>query len=208
MKKKNTLLNENTPIYQRWSVIIIAVLLIWPLGIILLFMKITGVGKQQYHLDKNSRNIKIPYARYKSEEKIRSYNEKHKHQVKADISTAIVAVLLLVLGCYGLTKDYIYLFVYKTVSVSLIQDILFQALFVLAGTYLAYRLYFMLLEQRMASLLLVKLGGKKSASMSELADGLKFNPEDVKEVVTWMLKMDYFGDNARLDSEEGTLYCV
>lgn len=199
---------ERTPLSQRWPVILLALLLVWPLGLTLLLLKLLKAARGGRVDETRKKSAKVPYASCKSREKSASYLEKHKHQKKMNLSSAIMTALLLGLGCYGLTRVYLYLFAVRRLTWDLVQNFLWQCVFLLAGAFLAYRIYVMFQRQYAAGRILTKLNGRAAVPLEQLAQSLSCEPTDLYDTILWMISMDYFGDGAELDTEKKMLYCT
>lgn len=213
MRKKNELerilkLGERTPFLQRWPIILFVLLLVWPLGLVLLILKIMKVVQTNPVHETKRKDIEIPYENYKSQEKKTAFLEKRKYQKKQNLTSALVVVLLLGLGCFGLTKLYIYLFEARILILDFVQSFLWQLIFLVCGVYLSFRMYKMLQCQHTASRILTNLNNRTSISIEQLAQSLGCVPADLKDTLRWMISMDYFGDDADLDYENKMLYCT
>lgn len=125
-----------------------------------------------------------------------------------NLSSAIMTALLLGLGCYGLTRVYLYLFAVRRLTWDLVQNFLWQCVFLLSGAFLAYRIYVMFQRQYAAGRILTKLNGRTAVQLEQLAQSLSCEPTDLYDTILWMISMDYFGDGAELDTEKKTLYCT
>lgn len=213
MKKRKTyerLQNPNgrTPLSERWPIIILCLLFVWPLGLVLLILKILRAARGGHDAKVIKQTADVPYQKYKSRERKLSYLEKQKKQKKMNWSAAIMTVLLLALGCYGLTRDYLHLFLVRHFDVEFIQDFVCHCLFLLAGTYLASRIYTMFLRQHQARQILATLHGRPEVPLASLAQAQHCEVEDLYELLVWMISMDCFGERAEVDMEKNILYCT
>lgn len=199
---------ERTPLSERWPVIILCLLFVWPLGLVLLLLKILRAARGGHVEEKNRKTADVPYLKYKSREKKAAYLEKQKKQKKMNWSSAIMTALLLALGCYGLTTDYLYLFSVRQLNVDFLQDFVCHCAFLLAGTYLASRIYAMFQRQHQARQILATLHGRPQVPLSALAQAQHCEEAALYELLVWMVSMDYFGDRAEVDMERNILYCT
>lgn len=200
--------DEQMQLSQRWPVILLALLLVWPLGLTLLILKLLKAVHGGRVDEPRKKGAKVPYVSSKSREKTASYLEKCKHQKKLNLSCAIMTVLLLGLGCYGLTRGYSYLFAMRHLTWALVQNFLWQCVFLLSGAFLAYRIYLMFQRQYVAWRILTTLNGRTAVQLQQLAQSLRCETADLYGTLLWMISMDYFGDGAELDTEKKILYCA
>ena len=63
---------ERTPLSQRWPVILLALLLVWPLGLTLLILKILKAARGGRIDETRKKGAKVPYASCKSRVKTES----------------------------------------------------------------------------------------------------------------------------------------
>ena len=71
---------ERTPLSQRWPVILLALLLVWPLGLTLLILKILKAARGGRVDETRKTGAKIPYAGCEIRDKSAAYLEQHKDQ--------------------------------------------------------------------------------------------------------------------------------
>lgn len=199
---------ERSPISEKWPVIILCLLFVWPLGLVLLILKILRAARGGHVEEKTKKTAEVPYLKYKSREKKTAYLEKQKKQRKMNWSSAIMTTLLLALGCYGLTRDYLHLFSVQQLDKEFLQDFVFHCVFLLAGTYLASRIYAMFQRQHQARQILATLHGRPQVPLSALAQAQHCEEADLYELLVWMVSMDYFGDRAEVDMEKNILHCT
>lgn len=93
----------------RWPVIVVAFLFVWPLGVILLITKIIGAVRKNRQ-EKVLQDNKIPFAKSKSKEDKQAYAAHCSQQKKRLITSFLMTALFLLLGCWGMTRDYLQLF--------------------------------------------------------------------------------------------------
>lgn len=134
-RKQQPEAGEKTPFLLRWPVIIIALLLAWPLGLVMLITKLIGVQRKPRDDAFRKSGKPVPAE---GEQRANS------SQKKKLFTVLLLTVLFLALGCIGISGDYLSLFGGETLAGPLLRDLITHVLFLLAGVYLASAAYAML----------------------------------------------------------------
>lgn len=113
---------EKTPFLLRWWVIAIAVLFAWPIAVVLIITKIIGAVRK-------TRKDK-PHM-----------SEERRQQIRKTITYFLLTFIFLVLGCVGLTRDYLELFFGNGFSGSLLTQIVPHVILALLGIFIASQGY-------------------------------------------------------------------
>lgn len=203
MKKAPPSLQEKEVFLLRWPVILVALLLAWPIGIILLITRFIGTVKKTNAL-KVAAGDGIPFARYKTMADKQGYDDARRHDRKMLITVSVMTSLFIVLGAIGVTGDYRTLFA-SGFSSALLRSFAAHALYLLLGLYLASRAYDLLSRRARQKAICAAIGEKKSLSLSALAHETGLPPTQLRAELEQLTANFAFGHGAHLDGD--TLYC-
>jgi len=198
--------SEPISVFLRWPSIAAALLFIWPLGLALMIARIT----RDLHSTESIASKKvpvIPYAHQKSSQEKEKFLVGQKHRRKIAITAVVVAVLFLLLGCYGITKDYFLFFFQKEAFLGLLSSFFGSMFFLLVGMYAVVRSYTLILQGRRFQAVIAALNGAQAISVSKLAQKLSCTEEQLTVDLLQMISALYFGGNAYLDDVTNILYC-
>ncbi len=196
---------EKEPFYMRWPAIVIALLVIWPVGLILLITKIIGVVRRT-KAEKTQYDPDIPFAKYKTKDDRKLYAARRSRQKKRLITVCLMTALFLAVGCLGLTRDYIRLFRGGELTGKTAADFLSHVLFILVGLYIAASGYRLLAQQRRVNQLVRVMGGNRVYSVSRLQEQTGWDRAVILGDLDMMLSQAYFGRGAYYDDETGQIF--
>ena len=194
---------EKEPFYMRWPAIVIALLLIWPIGLILLITKIIGVARRT-RAEKTQYDPEIPFT--KQDRTL--FASQRSRQKKRLVTVCVMTALFLVVGCLGLTRDYIRVFRGEPITGKFVVGVLSDVLFLLVGLYIAASGYRLLLQQRRVNQLVRVIGGNRTVSIAWLQDRTGCDRATLLTDADMMLNNAYFGHGAYYDAETEQILCV
>lgn len=190
----------------RWPVIVVAFLFVWPLGVILLITKIIGAVRKNRQ-EKVLQDNKIPFAKSKSKEDKQAYAAHCSRQKKRLITSFLMTALFLLLGCWGMTRDYLQLFWGSGFTGKLAADFLSHGIFLLVGIFLAAKAYDLLVQQRRLARLLTLIGNAGVVHLDQLLERSGETEYQLLLDLQAMLDRAYLGHGAFYDAQRRTLYC-
>ncbi|MBR5218086.1 MAG: hypothetical protein IKV68_06990, partial [Oscillospiraceae bacterium] len=144
MKKNNLLQPEKTPFLLRWGVIGAALVLAWPIGVILLITKLIGIARENRAMQVAA-GTGIPFAGYKTVDEKQKYARFAAQMKKTRTTSLLITLVFLALGGYGITQDWLTLFA-DGFTVLLLRNFAAHAAFLLLGLYMGKRSYALLQE--------------------------------------------------------------
>jgi len=197
---------EESYFYMRWPVIVAALLLIWPMGMILLITKIIGIVKKSRE-EKILVDPAVPFAKFKTTAEKQRYGEAQRRQKKRIFTTSIMAVLFLALGCVGTTGDYMRLFSGSGFTMELLSDFISHAAFLLIGVYMVFGTYSNLQQQSRITRIRHLIGNQPQVALQQLALESGINEETLRSDLSTMLDRSFFGHGAFYDEVQRVLFC-
>ena len=205
---KNTLKNSDpeNSFLLRWPVILIALLFIWPLGVILLITKFIGIHRKNRE-EKVQVDPSVPYAKWKTAAEKQAYGEAKRRQTKRLITSLLVTVIFVVLGCASVTLDYLDLFWGGGFSGEFVKNFIGHGAFLVMGVFLSSTTYGIFLQQRRINRLRAVIGSAEQVTVASLAVSTGYTEEELRGDLNAMLEQKYFGHGARFDEASGTLTC-
>ena len=198
---------EKEPFYMRWPAIVIALLLIWPIGLILLITKIIGVVRKT-RAEKTQYDPEIPYTKFKTKEDRTLFAARRSRQKKRLVTVCLMTALFLAVGCVGLTRDYLHMFRGDAITSKSVVGFLSNILFLLVGIYIAASGYRLLVQQRRVNQLVRVLGGNRVYSLAKLQEQTGYDRATLLTDADMMLNNAYFGHGAYYDPETEQIMCV
>ncbi len=205
MKKLQSTQPEKPYFLLRWSVILIALLLIWPIGVILLITKLIGVVRQNREI-KILTTDEIPFAPWKTALDRQVYAQCMGKTKKLLVTSVLTTVIFLILGCSGITGDWLTLFA-NGFSTPLLLDFLSHSVFFLFGLGFVQSSYSILQERHRTRLLSIAIGERTQVTVQELTDATALPPSQIDKDLQKMLEQCWFGHGAYYDTAAQTLYC-
>ena len=205
MKKNNLLQPEKTPFLLRWGVIGAALVLVWPIGVVLLITKLIGIARETRALQ-IAAGTGIPFAAHKTTGEKQKYARIAAQMKKMRTTSLVITLLFLVLGGYGITQDWLKLFA-DGFTMPLLRDFAIHAAFLLLGLYMGKRCYTLQQEHIRVRKLSAAIGERPEVSVQELATAVALPPALVIELLLGMLGQYHFGSGAYLNKSGETLYC-
>jgi len=196
---------EESYFYMRWPVIVAALLLIWPMGMILLITKIIGIVKKSRE-EKILVDPTVPFAKFKTPAEKQRYGEAQRRQKKRIFTTSIMAALFLSLGCASITGDYLQLFSLGF-STALLTDFISHAAFLLVGVYMVFGTYSNLQQQSRITRIRHLIGNQPQVALQQLALESGINEETLRSDLSTMLDRSFFGHGAFYDEVQRVLFC-
>ena len=203
MKHTPLTLQEKDPFLLRWPVILAALLLAWPIGIILLITRFIGTVKKTREL-KVAAGDGIPFAAHKTAGEKRGYDECRRAGRKTLLTVAFMTCLFIVLGAIGITGDYRALFA-SGFSGVLLRDFAVHALYLLLGLYLSTRAHALLSDSTRKKALCAAVGEERTVSLADLSVRTGLSDEQLRDDLDQLIGTFAFGHGAHLDGD--TLYC-
>lgn len=190
----------------RWPVILAALLLLWPLGIILLITKFIGVHRKKRD-EKIRTSSSVPYAKWKTAEEKQAYGAAKRRANKRLLTSLLVTGIFLVIGCVGITLDYLDLFRGSGLHGDFIKDFLVHSAFLGVGVFLCSTAYSIFLQQRRILQLSAIIGSAEQVTVASLAAATGYAEQVICGDLNAMLEQQYFGHNACFDEAAGLLIC-
>ena len=181
---------EESYFYMRWPVIVAALLLIWPMGMILLITKIIGIVKRNRE-EKILIDPTVPFAKFKT---------------TAEKQTSVMAALFLFLGCASITGDYLQFFSLGF-STALLTDFVSHAAFLLIGVYMIFGTYSNLQQQSRITRVRHLIGDQPQVALQQLALETEIDEETLRGDLSTMLDRSFFGHGAFYDEVQRVLFC-
>ncbi len=205
MKKLQRTPAEKPYFLLRWGVILIALLLAWPIGVILLITKLVGVVRQNREI-KILTTDEIPFAQWKTASDRQVYAQCIGKTKKLLVTSVLATALFLILGCSGITGDWLTLFA-NGFSTPLLLDFLSHSVFFLFGLGFVQSSYSILQERHRIRLLSIAIGDRAQITVQELADTTALPHSQIDKDLQKMLEQCWFGHDACYDTASQTLYC-
>jgi hypothetical protein len=191
-----------------WPAIVISLLLVWPLGVVLLVIKIARAYNWSWNWGGGQKKEKkIPYSKLKSKTEQTEFLAAQKHRSKVVVTAMVLSALFIILGCYEITKDYVYYFFGHYPIQDLLSEFLSSAVFMLVGIYISSYCYSLCLRQHRVSSILSAFAGKGSMPVADIAKKAGLSKDLVRSELPAMVKDLYFGRSAYLDAAADTFYC-
>ena len=190
----------------RWPVIIIALLLVWPLGIISLILKFIDIhskSRKKKILVDNS----VPFAKYKTDREKQSFGDQRRRRKKTVFTGLIMTALFLVLGCIGITQDYLQVFFGSGFTSEVLYDFIGHAAFLLVGVYMASTSYSFIQRNHRLNHLQTVIGKQAHVSMDSLIHHTGYAEELIVQDLKVMQESFFFGQDAYYDEKARILYC-
>lgn len=203
MKHTPTTLQEKESFLLRWPVILAALLLAWPIGIILLITRFIGTVKKTREL-KVAAGDGIPFAAHKTAGEKRGYDQCRRTDRKTLLTVAFMTCLFIVLGAIGITGDYRTLFA-SGFSAVLLRDFAVHALYLLLGLYLSVRAYTLLTDFARQNALCAAVGEERTVSLADLSARTGLSDEQLRDDLDQLIGTFTFGHGAYFTAD--TLYC-
>ena len=186
--------------FMRWSVIIIALMFLTPIGIILLITKVIGIVKEN-KAAKLANTDKIPFANKKDQRLRTSYGEKMKHYRKKIITVILCSFLFIFCGLYGMTKSVVQMIYAGGITAKKITDFFSFALFVIVGVYFIKSCVDTISQNSRLHRIIALINNKEITDLKLLSKSLSCSVETVKSDVAFMLENAWFGENAYVDKD-------
>ena len=190
----------------RWPVILIALLFLWPLGIILLITKFIGIHRKNRE-EKVQVDPAVPYAKWKTAAEKTAYGDAKRRQTKRLITSLLVTAIFVVLGCASVTLDYLDLFWGGGFSGEFVKNFVGHGAFLVMGVFLSSTTYGIYLQQRRIRRLRTVIGSAEQVTVASLAVSTGYAEEEICGDLKAMLDQKYFGHGARFDEASGLLIC-
>lgn len=203
-KAKNT--DPENSFLLRWPVIFFALLFILPLGIILLITKFIGIHRKNRE-EKIQVDPSVPYAKWKTAADKEAYGNGKRRQTKRLITSLLVTVIFLVLGCASVTLDYLDLFWGNGFSGEFLKNFIGHGAFLVMGVFLCSTTYNIYQQQHRIKRLRAVIGSAEQVTVASLAVSTGFAEEDLRGDLKFMLEQKFFGHGARFDEAAGVLIC-
>lgn len=189
--------------YLGWWPVILLCILFWPLGLILLFLKLTDIRREKEASIPKEKFLS--YSRDKTAEENEEAIKREKSTLNAIKMTKIVLPLVVLVSGTSLTLNVAYLILngfQRAVWLELLQSILF-----LGGAFaLAYICYNMSQRQKRFYRYMDIIGANQSFSVMKICTLTGYSTEQVAEDLEEMKKRLYFSKNAYLDLNSMIFY--
>ncbi len=192
-------------VFFKWPVIALAVLLLWPVGLVLVALKFAGLQKQ-YAGEKLLPESVVPFKEEKSTAQIKVYRNhlnKHKQKLATALATMVIGLLV---GCAGITYFCVQI-ITNGYEGNVLPSLGVCALFAMVGIMQGMKGYELLEEKKRLAMMAALIDDRAVVTEAELQERSGLSREEVRTSLQTMFDRCYFADGVRADEEAGTFIC-
>lgn len=198
---------KDTAVYLNWGVIALAILLVWPVGVVLIALKFTGLLRQYRGVKLLPEGV-VPFKDEKTTPQIKIYRS-HMDKQKRKLNGALVTMVIgLLVGCVGITLTWINI---GTGGIGIVQEKLSTTglciLFALAGIMQGMSAYNLLAEKKKLARMAAIIGDRRIVTEAELSSSSGLPIEEVRTCLQTMFDRCYFANGVHANEEDGTFIC-
>lgn len=202
-EKKKKKAKDKQPWYLGWGPIVILCVLVWPVGLIMLFLKLTDMRRAKEERVPDS--VFRSYSADKTEEENRQAVKREKSTLNAIKMTKIIVPLIILVSGADLTLNIANLILngwQKALWLETLENIAWLA----AACGLAYLCYTMSQRQKRFYQYLGIIGTNRSFPVKSICTLTGYEPDQVTEDLEEMKKRFFFGSGAHLNRDSMVFY--
>lgn len=199
MAKSTTTQTNKAPWYLGWPLIVVMCIFMWPIGMIMLFLKLTDL--------RNAKEARIPietflaYSKDKTPAENARAVKREKAALNAIAMTKIIAPLLVLVSGASMTNAVFALW-QSGLTQELLSTLLWDCLWLITAFALAYVCYGMRQRQSRFYQYCKHIGSQHDLRLNSLCTLTGHSMQQVKEDLTAMIERGYFGGDAYIDDQE------
>lgn len=180
-----------------WILITLLIVLCWPLGLMLLFMKLTDMRDQR----ENSVPLEefLSYSAGKTKEENEESIRKERSYLRSITATKFIVPILTIVGGIGGTRDVIYLFRYGFDSVLLSELMRYLVCLILAFLFACYAIRAVAKRRRFQAYMNT-IRKQETVTLKLLAEAAGCAEEKVESDLEEMISLKYFESSAHIDA--------